>query len=136
MKFTLFIFSVFSFSLSCLGQTEQQILDTGGPESRRVIEKAYEQLASAHMFEFTDVGEGTPSASCWALTVIIRYDREEATERFTNIFTHSDKPFLRLYALLGLHLLNPKNPDWLPTSQPKQFLEQRIWQAGGCMRYE
>jgi len=122
-------------TFTCLAQTEQEILDQGGLEASRVIDKAYEQLGTTEIFEFPDVGWGTPSASCWGLTVLIRYDPKEAADRFSHIVTSTDKLPLRIYALIGLSLLKPDEPQWRKKLEDPELLNSSVYVMNGDVMY-
>jgi len=123
-----------AFPVLCFAQSEQAILDKGGRDAESVIHKAYEELAETKIFECRDVGWGTPSASCWALTVLVRYAPEDDIRNYFFLI-HEDKKnniALRLYAAIGLQLLYPDNAEVASLLTDKDFLASPLSWASGC----
>lgn len=107
--------------------SDQAALDSGGSGAQQVVQSAYLYLASTWIFELPYNVVGKNSASCWALTVLVRYDKEQASKRLAEAFDTSDNVYLKIYALIGLHLITPDESRWEPLRQSNDFLNRRIF---------
>jgi hypothetical protein len=100
-----------------------------------VFEKALNLLADAEVFASRAVGDvpGTFTDTCWALTVLVRYDKD-AKAKFEMIIEADVFPEARLYALAGLFLVMSNHKE---KYQPKHFteaeLKQPIHRQDGCV---
>lgn len=87
--------------------SETAILKKGGPEAQMIIGKARDILATTQVFASRVVGDpAVPTASCWALTVIVRHD-PKAKDFLNSLFESPAFPEQRLYAIAGLLALDP-----------------------------
>jgi hypothetical protein len=86
--------------------SEEKVLRANGDEAKLVIQKAYSILFRANIFASKGVGiGGTPTASSWALTVIVRYD-PEAVARLETAYRSTYPPVVKLYCLVGVFALD------------------------------
>lgn len=115
---------------------EETILKEGGPESKVVINKAFFILAQAEVFASRAVGDiGTFTNTSWALTVLVRYDKDAKASFESILFAPAEEvtPEARLFALVGLFLVAPEERR---KYQPKFFghekLNQPIERLDGC----
>ncbi|WP_395747261.1 hypothetical protein [Prosthecobacter sp.] len=104
------LFAVFAaLSLPALGAEppgEEAVLKKGGAEAAALISKARDILSTAEVFATRVVNEpAVPTSSCWALTVIVRYD-PKAREFLNALFESPKAPEQRLYAIAGLVTLD------------------------------
>jgi hypothetical protein len=96
--------------------TETEILEKQGDDAKIIINKAYSLLCQAQVFASNTVGAGgdTPSA-CWALTVIVKYDKE-ALARLTQRLMSTEEPVAKLYLLTAMFAVDPKTAERWPIS--------------------
>ncbi len=112
--------------------SEEVILKKGGPDAAMIIEKARDILATSQVFASRGIGEGgTPTSSCWALTVIVRYD--PIAKDFLNLlFDSAEFPEQRLYAIAGLITLDPTNKKRFAPEKIQPFADQLVYTQFGC----
>ena len=85
--------------------SEEAILKAGGADASAIVQKARTTLSIQQVFGSRGVGYGgQPTSGCWALTVIVRYDKE-AKGIFDEIYRLYDEPAAKLYAIAGLLIL-------------------------------
>lgn len=112
-------------------QSETAILQAGGPGAGLIIAKAHDILSNAQVYAVGGVGvAGSPSSSCWALTVVVRYD--PSAKEFLNRLLDNAEPEGRLYAVAGLLLLEPDQKKRFQTVKFVERSEDRVWTLFGC----
>ena len=113
--------------------SEFHILEAHGEASKQIIEKAWSVLYSSQVFATNAVGaDGDPTTGCWALTVIVRYDRE-ASVRLRESLPRQHRPETKLYMLTGLLALDPENAKRYPiTSFSEQLRSSNTHTMHGC----
>lgn len=112
-------------------QGETAMLQTGGPSAVRIIAKAHDILSNAQVYAVGGVGvAGSPSSTCWALTVVVRYD--PSAKEFLNRLLDYAEPEGRLYAVAGLLLLEPDQKRRFQTAKFAERSEDRVCAQFGC----
>ncbi|WP_395750279.1 hypothetical protein [Prosthecobacter sp.] len=112
---------------------EEALLKKGGPDAAKLINKARDILYNTQVFASRGVGEGgTPTDACWALTTLVRYDRE-AKSFLNDLFEQAEFPEQRLYGMAGLIALDPKEKSRFTEEKLKQFAEERVCSQFGCV---
>lgn len=132
----LFFAVLICFSLGTLRAElpqEELILKKGGPDAAIIIDKARNTLSLARVFASRGVGEsGVPTASCWALTVIVRYD-PEAKEFFDKLMDSASGYEVKMYAVVGLLELDPTAKARFAKLLAGTFPDQPVHAQFGCM---
>lgn len=121
-------------SLAALGaqpSDEEISLRGGGKDADLIIAKARDVLSNAQVYAVGGIGvAGSPSVGCWALTVVVRYDR--SAKDFLNRMLECAEPEGRLYAVAGLLLVEPKQRARFQTAKFVERSEDRVWTQFGC----
>lgn len=114
---------------------EEAVLKARGKSAGRVIEKAYGILSAATVFTSCAVApEGFSTSSCWALTVVVRYD-PQAEQFLTSLYRSSDNLEKKLYGIVGLMALNPKSKERFAVEGfPSQLRAQIVRVQNGCVQ--
>ena len=113
--------------------SEVEILKAHNESSKLIIEKAYSVLFNSQVFASKEVGEpGAFTSSCWALTVIVRYD-PEARQRLAKSLALTDQPEQKLYFLAGLVALDPASAKRYAISTfPEKLRSTAAHTLNGC----
>ena len=112
---------------------DEAILKRGEADAAVIIQKAQSILASAQVFASRAIGEaGSPTASCWALTVIVRHD-PKAKEFFNDLYRLAETPEQRLYAIAGLVSVDPSEKKSFTPDRISKFTEMTVHTQFGCI---
>ncbi len=112
---------------------DEALLKRGGADAVVIIQKARSILASVQVFASREIGEaGSPTASCWALTVIVRHD-SEAKEFFNDLYRLGETPEQRLYAIAGLVSVDPMEKKRFTLDDISKFTEMTVHTQFGCI---
>lgn len=114
--------------------SEEAILKTGGEDASFIIDKARSLLVSAEVFASGAVGYGgTPTDTCWALSVVVRFD-PKGKEFLTSLYARPSSAVAKLYAAAGLLSLAPGDRklfnDSLRAAGQREIVIQRM---DGCI---
>lgn len=112
---------------------DEAILNRGGADAEVIIQKAQSILASAQVFASRAIGEsGSPTTSCWALTVIVRHD-PKAKEFLNDLYRLAETPEQRLYAITGLISVDPTEKRSFSPDRISKFAEMTVHTQFGCI---
>jgi len=113
--------------------SEEAILKAGGGDASAIIQKARTTLSLQKVFGSRGVGYGgRPTSGCWALTVIVRHDKE-AKEIFHEIYRLCDEPAAKLYAMAGLLILDPQSKKDFTPEKLGKLAELEVERLDGCI---
>ncbi len=127
-----FALSVVAFSGCAALPNEDAVLKAGGNTAETIIKKARTTLSAQQVFASRGVGYGAqPSSGCWALTVLVRYDRQ-AKQFFEEVCHYDGQPAAKLYAVAGLLTLDPKTIPDFASLHLDHLLDTRVPSLDGC----
>lgn len=106
--------------------SEEAVLKKGGPDASALINKARDILSTSEVFATRVAGEPpVATSSCWALTVIVRYD-PKAKEFLNSLFDAPKFPEQRLYAIAGLVTLDPAEKKRFASEEISKFATEPV----------
>ncbi len=113
---------------------EDAILKRGGVDAAAIICKARSIIEAARVFASRGIGEsGEPTSACWALTVIVKYDKD-AKDSFNALLDHADTPpEQRLYAIAGLLAVDPREKARITPERIGKFSDLNVQTQFGCV---
>ena len=111
---------------------EEALLKAGGDVADKIIYKARAVLATQQVLASKAVGfGGQPSSGCWALSVVVRFDKE-AKEILEAIYQSCNEPATRLYAIAGLTIVDPDSKTRFTSEKLGSAAHQKVEYIDGC----